>query len=68
MPFQGVLMVESKLFRVLMYMHFGGEKPVVYKSAQLKGCMNLGVLHLQCLSGVHCNWVIEKKSYKRRYE
>ena len=30
--------------------------------------MNLGMLHLQCLSGVHYNWVIKKKYYEMKQE
>ena len=66
-PFQEVLAVVSKLFKVLVCVHYGGENPVVYRGIGVNG-VNVGMLHLQCLSGVHYNWVIEKKCYERKEE
>ena len=64
MPFQEVLMVVSKIFRVIVYVHYGAEIPIIYKDERVKG-KNTFALHLQCVGGIHYNWVIEKKSYER---
>ena len=63
-PFQEILLVVSKLFKILVYVHFGLNKPIVYRGMGVQGD-NIGVLHLQCLSGVHYNWVIERSNYVR---
>ena len=64
--FQEVLSIVSFLFGVVVFVHFGGEKPIIYKDERVNESA-LG-LHVQCLGGVHYNWVIEKKTYERKYE
>ena len=57
--FQELLIVVSKFLKILVYMHYDGENPVVYRGVEINGA-KLGMLHLQCLSEVHYNCVIEK--------
>ena len=63
MPFQEILLIVSKMYRIVVCLHYGMEKPIVYRADGVYG--NEYVLHLQCLSGVHYNWVVEKKCYDR---
>ena len=39
----------------------------MYRGVGVNGT-NVGLLHLQCLSKVHYNWVIEKKCYERKQQ
>ena len=63
MPFQEILVIVSKVYKVVVCLHYGMEKPIVYRADGVRGYEY--VLHLQCLSGVHYNWVVEKKCYDR---
>ena len=62
-----MLIVVSKLFKILVCVHYGGENPIVYRGVGVNGA-NVGMLHFQCLSRVHYNQVIENKCYKRKQE
>ena len=66
LPFQEVLLFVSKRYKVIVCVHFGGEKPLIYRDRKIKKADYL--LHLQCLSGIHYNWVIEKRCHERIYE
>ena len=66
MPFQEVLIFVSQKYKVVVYVHFGCEKPVVYRADGVD--RDEYVLHLQCLSGIHYNWIIEKRCYERKYD
>ena len=61
LPMQEVLLVVSLLYGIVVCVHYGVERPVMYKAKSVKGEW---VLHLQCLGGVHYNWVVEKKLYE----
>lgn len=64
-PIQNVLIVVSELYGVAVYVHYGWEKPIVYKSEKLRKKECRYVLHLQCLDDCHYNWVVERKNYER---
>ena len=66
-PFQEVLIVVSKLFKILIFVHYGGENPVVYREVRVNG-VDVRMLYLQRLIGIHYNWVIEEKCYERKQE
>ena len=51
MPFPEVLFIVSLLFRVVIYVHFGMNRPIIYRADDLKDCKY--VLHLQWLGEVH---------------
>ena len=47
-----------------MLVHFGGERPITYMSPSLHSLDSLTRVHLQYLSGVHYNPVIEVEGYE----
>ena len=49
-PFQEVLIVVSKLFNILVCVHYGCENQIVYRGVGVNR-PNVGMLHLQCLIG-----------------
>ena len=63
MPIPEMLLAFAQRFEVTVCVHFGGDKPVLYK------CLleDAPRLHLQCLAGIHYNPVEESKKYNKFY-
>jgi hypothetical protein len=58
LPSLDILLAASRLFKVRIFVYFWKTEPVVYQSEDYPT-----VIHLQCISGVHFNPLIEVKNY-----
>ena len=58
--FEEVLIIVSRLYKVVVYVHFEGEKSIVYRDEKVKEKNGPG-LDIQCLGGVHYNWMMGEK-------
>ena len=60
MPIPEVLVAFSEYFKVIVCVHFGGDKPVLYRGIS---SISNHRIHLQCLAGIHYNPVRENPQY-----
>lgn len=60
LPSFDLLVVFAHLFRVVVIIHFGGNKPIIYTSTTSDSNARV---HLQCLPGIHFNPVKEVPQY-----
>ena len=63
-PFQEILAVASKVYQVNICVHFGANQPLIYSSLYPRGENSNKNVHLQCLGGVHYNWILERPDYQ----
>src|SRR5215469_4955165 len=54
--FQGVLLVVSQLFKVVVYVNFGLSMPLIYRCKTVS--KDAQGIHLQCIGGVHYNALV----------
>ena len=59
LPSLDLLLAVSRLFQVKVYVYFWSDQPVVYQFDEYAD-----VIHLQCISGVHFNPLIELLAYE----
>ena len=60
LPTLEVLLVACRLYRVKIFVYFWAESPVIYQFRE----EDSQVIHLQCLSGIHFNSLVEVKNYE----
>ena len=60
LPSLDIIMVACRLYGIKVYVYFWPESPVIYQYRQ----EDENVVHLQCLSGIYFNALVEVKSYK----
>ena len=60
LPTLDVLLVVARLFKTKVHIYFWSRSPVIYQYDESDPI----VVHLQCLSGIHFNPLVEVKSYK----
>ena len=58
-----VILCFCDLFDCVVYVHFGSDKPVAYYRPSAQPLEERARFHLQCISGVHYNPVIERADY-----
>ena len=59
LPSLDIIMVACRLYGIKVHVYFWPESPVIYQYRQ----EDENVVHLQCLSGIHFNALVEVKSY-----
>jgi hypothetical protein len=59
LPSLDVLLAASRLYKVRIFVYFWSDQPVIY---QFDNYPN--VIHIQCISGVHFNPLIEMRGYE----
>ena len=59
--FQETLGYVSRLFGVMVMVHVGGKRPLVYRDEKVN--VNIPCIHVQCLDGGHYNCVKEWQLY-----
>ena len=64
LPIPEALLAFSDRYRVTVCVHYGFERPVIYKGLNASNDMRV---HLQCLAGIHFNPMAEYKSYKSHF-
>ena len=55
LPCMEVLLVASCLYKVVVCVYFWGDNPMVYRHETVDKTSCEGILHLQCLAGIHFN-------------
>ena len=61
LPMQEILLVFAELYQVDVYVYYGSDNPVIYKSnSNLKNVK----VYLQCLAGIHYNPIRKMKLYR----
>lgn len=61
-PYQEVLITFSDLYEVIVHVHFGDKKPIIYRCHRMH-FKSKRIIHLQCLGGTHYNLVRETSAY-----
>ena len=65
LPCVEVLFSFGRLFKCVVFVHFGGDAPVLYvPPGDHSDVLRLARVHLQCLSGIHFNPVSEYPTYE----
>ena len=59
-PALELLLAASRLFNLVIWVHFGASCPVVFQDPKVE---NPSRIHVQCLAGVHYNPIIELKNF-----
>ena len=60
LPIPDVLLVFANLYKAEVYLHYGGDRPIIYR---VEDSIPGKRVHLQCLAGIHYNPVGETFSY-----
>ena len=64
LPAVELLLAFSRVFRCIVLVHYGALVPVVHVSSSAGDMQSLRRVHLQCLSGVHYNPLVETDMYE----
>ena len=59
-----VMLAFGHLYDCVVFVHYGGQIPVVFEPHSCDGSDHRVRVHLQCVSGIHYNPVIETEAYK----
>ena len=59
MPTLDVLLAVSRIYKIKVFVYFWGDNPVIYQYSD----EDYQIVHLQCISGIHFNPLLEVKNY-----